>query len=90
MITNYTNKELQKKINDLIKTKFSYNSALRSSISDTMTLRCKWEGAEYNTNIYLEKLDTNEFPFYQICINSNMNFPFSAEGLVDASKYINE
>ena len=90
MITNYTNKELQKKINDLIKTKFSYNSALRGSISDTMTLQCKWEGAEYNTNIYLEKLDNKEFPFYAICINSNMTFPFSAEGLVDAAKYINE
>tara|TARA_Y100001973_G_C5204906_1_gene340741 strand:+ start:1187 stop:1516 length:330 start_codon:yes stop_codon:yes gene_type:complete len=96
MITNYTNRELKNKINDLIKTKFTYNSALRSYISDNLTLKCKWEGAEYNTNVYLEKLDTDEFPYstcfpyYQICINSNMNFSFSAQGLIEAVQYINE
>jgi len=87
-ITNYTNEQLTKKIKNLVNSNFTKNNALNSSISKTITLKSNWNGLEYNTNVYLEKIKNPNYK-YQISINSNAHFPYSDKGINQAVDYIN-
>jgi hypothetical protein len=89
MITNYTNKELSEKIVALKDGKFKNCKILDTKISDYLHLESNWNGCKYNTFLYLEKINN---PLYNlmICIKGGVQFPFSAEGIEKAVKYINE
>tara|TARA_R100001163_G_scaffold21106_1_gene18097 strand:+ start:406 stop:720 length:315 start_codon:yes stop_codon:yes gene_type:complete len=93
-ITNLTDKQLTSKIQNLLKKDFTKCKILNSLTSETITLKCNWNGLEYNTNLYVEEISNPNYQ-YQICIsnnisiNSNMHFPYSEEGIKEAVQYIN-
>ena len=87
-ISNLTDKQLTSKIQNLLKKDFTKCKILNSLTSETITLKCNWNGLEYNTNLYLEEISNPNYK-YQISINSNMHFPYSEEGIKEAVQYIN-
>ena len=87
-ITNFTDKQLTKKIKNLLNSNFKKNNALHSFVSEYITLECNWEGCEYNTFVYLEKISNPKYK-YAICVGLD-EFPYSEEGIKQAVDYINK
>tara|TARA_R110000744_G_scaffold379392_1_gene497291 strand:- start:1221 stop:1460 length:240 start_codon:yes stop_codon:yes gene_type:complete len=75
-ISNFTDVQLTKKIQDLKKD------------NDSFSLDCNWDGWEYNTNVSIEKLDDSNKYKFQIWIGLTA-FPYSEKGIKEAVHYIN-
>jgi|TARA_R110000823_G_scaffold209073_1_gene339360 hypothetical protein len=86
-ITNFTNKELTSKIQNLLKEDFTKCKILNSLTSKTISLDCKWNGCKYITNVYLEKITNIKYK-YQISVGTTY-FPYSKKGIQQAINYIN-
>jgi len=86
-ITNLSNKQLTSKIENLLKGDFTKCKILNSLVSKTISLKCNWNGWEYTTNVYLEKI-TNPKYKYQISVGTD-SFPYSQEGIKQVVDYIN-
>ena len=86
-ITNFTNKELTSKIQNLLKEDFTKCKILNSLTSKTIFLDCNWNGCKYITNVYLEKITNIKYK-YQITVGTD-SFPYSEEGIKQAVDYIN-
>jgi hypothetical protein len=87
MITKYTNIELTSKIKNLLNDGFTKCNILNSFTSKTIALECNWNGMEYVTIVYLEKINNPKYE-YIITVGTD-SFPYSAEGLNQAVDYIN-
>ena len=86
-ISNLTDKQLTSKIKNLLNTDFTKCKILNSLTSKTITLKCNWNGLEYNTNIYLEKISNPKYK-YQITVGTD-SFSYSEKGIQEAVQYIN-
>ena len=86
-ITNFTNDQLAMKIKNLLEGNFTKCIILNSMCSETITLKCDWEGWKYKTHVYLEEINNPEYK-YQITVGMD-SFPYSEKGIKDAVNYIN-
>jgi len=87
-ISNLTDKQLTSKIQNLLKKNFTKCKELNSLTSETITLKCNWNGLKYNTHLYLEEITIPKYK-YQICIGT-YSFPYSQKGIKQAVEYINK
>ncbi len=86
-ISNLSDNKLTNKIKSLLNEDFTKCNILNSYTSKTITLKCNWNGMEYDTNVYLEKIDN---PKYKYCITVDSDsFPYSEEGIKEVVDYIN-
>jgi len=86
-ISNLSDNQLRNKIKSLLNDDFTKCNILNSFTFKTITLECNWNGWEYTTNIYLEKI-TNPKYKYAITVGTD-SFPYSEEGIKQAIDYIN-
>ena len=86
-ISNLSDNQLTNKIQNLLNEDFTKCNILNSYTSKTITLKCNWNGMEYDTYVYVEEI-TNPKYKYQITVGTD-SFPYSEEGIKQAVDYIN-
>jgi hypothetical protein len=86
-ISNLSDNQLTNKIQNLLNGNFKKCNILNSLISETISLECNWNGGEYTTHIYLEKIKNPKYK-YAITVGTD-SFPYSEEGIKQAVDYIN-